>query len=141
RFTIDADELGYYDDDDVPDWTFEVAAAAGAKVGESATSNAVDPYKAPELPAGAKPTGTAANGQSTVSWPKAAANGRAVTYTIEWCQGATCTNFANGANVGAALKHTVTGLTNARPYRFRVTPRNAAGAGRAIVSDAVTPIG
>jgi hypothetical protein len=132
--TINADDLGY-DDDDTNDWSFAVAARAGTTAStRSPRSAPVDPYKAPAFRANTAVTATPAGGRVSLTWPTAQANGRAVTYAVQMCAGAGCNNFAPNPAVPAAgaagtMTATVAGLTNGTTYRFRVTPSNAAGPG------------
>jgi PKD repeat protein len=49
-------------------------------------------------------------------------------FLVEQCQGSSCTNFAEVAQVAAAVSvYTVTGLAAGTTYRFRVRARNEAG--------------
>jgi hypothetical protein len=122
-------------------YTFTVRASnAGGSGPESASSTAITPTGAT---APGAPTAVSAQGDSTsavVSWtaPGDDGGGAITGYTV--------TPFAGGAaqpatEVGASTTRTrISGLTNDTSYTFRVTARNAAGAGDASAgSNAVTP--
>jgi hypothetical protein len=136
-FTTLADQLRY-DDDTEPDWSFEVAAVAGGRVGATARSNAADPFKAPDFGSAAL-TAAPANGQVTLTWPTARANGRPVTYEVARCQNGGCTNVNATVNAGAQGQRTavVGGLTNGTTYGFRVRPRNEGGTGPELTAQAM----
>jgi hypothetical protein len=140
-FTTRPDELGY-DDDTEPDWTFSVSALAGDKTGTKAASNAVDPFNRPRF-TGTGLSADEANGQVSLVWSAATANGRPVDYKVLRCTGAGCTGFTDtGLHPGAgAGQQTVTGLANGTTYRFRVVPHNEAGDGPPIESGDVVPRG
>lgn len=80
---------------------------------------------------------TASNGQATVSFAPAPANGSPITkYTV-------VVNPAAGTDVDvntAATTHTITGLTNGTSYTFTVTATNAVGTSSpSMASNSVTP--
>ncbi len=79
---------------------------------------------------------TAGNGQATVRWAAAAANGSPVTaYTVKTSPGG-----ATASVVGSSTSRVVNGLTNGTAYTFTVSAANAAGTGAAsAASPAVTP--
>ncbi|MEO8101206.1 MAG: choice-of-anchor V domain-containing protein [Betaproteobacteria bacterium] len=93
------------------------------------------PPTAPSAPTAV--VATAANGQATVSFAAAIANGSPISkYTVT-------ANPAAGTDVDvntAATTHTITGLANGVSYTFTVTATNAVGTGPASTpSNSVTP--
>lgn len=87
-------------------------------------------------------TGTAGNGQVTLSWTAPASNGgAAITDYVEQYSsngGATWTTFSAAAST--ATSATITGLTNGTAYVFRVAAVNAVGTGAySTASASVTP--
>ncbi len=149
--TSGTDTLGF-DDDNIGDYTFIVAARAltrdraATNSEDSKPSAAVDPFKSPSFAAGQSvvgpKNGLGTSTQVSLTWPKAAANGRATTYTVEYCanSGASCGTWTK-ATTGplTVLSTTVAGLTNGTPYVFRVIPTNDAGNGSPILSAPATP--
>ena len=87
------------------------------------------------------PTGTAGDGNVSLTWTAPASDGGAAIsdYLVEYStDGHSWTTFADGTS--ALTSATVTGLTNSTSYRFRVTARNSVADG--VVSSAsasVTP--
>jgi hypothetical protein len=64
--------------------------------------------------------------QLNLTWKDMSANEDG--FLIEQCTGATCTNFAQVAQVGANVtKFSATGLVKATTYRYRVRAFNAGG--------------
>ena len=68
----------------------------------------------------------ASKGQINLAWADTVTNESG--FSIERCAGATCTNFAQVATVGANVKNfSNTGLTTATAYRYRVRAYNGGG--------------
>ena len=121
-------------------YTFKVAAKNAIATGaQSAASNAVTPIPAtvPGAPSGV--TGSAGDGQVSVSWVAPASDGgSAIT-------GYDVTPYIGGVvqtvkSVGVVTSTTVTGLTNGTAYTFKVAAKNAVGTGaQSAASAAVTP--
>jgi hypothetical protein len=96
------------------------------------------PVSVPGAPTGV--TGTAGDGQASVTWTAPTSNGGATItrYTVTASTGQTCTVTGSPA----ATSCTVTGLTNGTAVTFAVTATNSAGTGTAsTASAAVTPVG
>ncbi len=88
-------------------------------------------------------SGTAGNGQVSLTWTSPANNGGAAItdYTVQFSSngGSTWTTFSRAAS--AAERDTVTGLTNGTTYVFRVAAVNAAGTGAyTAASSGMTPV-
>ncbi len=119
-------------------YTFRVAAKNENGTGaQSLDSNAVTPRTVPDAPTNV--AAAAGNGQATVSWTAPAFNGgSAVT-------GYNVTGYVAGVaqattTVGAVTQTTMSGLTNATTYTFRVAAKNEAGTGaESAASSPVTP--
>ncbi|HKG48953.1 MAG TPA: peroxidase family protein [Actinomycetales bacterium] len=107
-------------------YTFEVSATNKVGTGPAATSAAVTPKAAPSVPTGVK--AAAGNASAQVSWNASAANGSPlVRYEVEVTQGATVLPPVEvPAGTGRKVSTTVNGLTNGKPYRFRVRAVNGA---------------
>jgi predicted RNA-binding protein with TRAM domain len=117
-------------------YTFAVTATNAAGAGSaSGASNSVTPYTVPGAPTGV--TAKAGNALATVTFTAPNNEGSIITgYTVT-------SSPAGGtdANAGTtSTTHTVTGLTNGKPYTFTVTATNKAGTGSASApSKSVTP--
>ena len=124
-------------------YIFQVAAVNSAGAGAYSTSSAaVTPAGAPGAPTGV--AGTAGNAQVALSWTApASSNGSAITgYVVQYSSNNGSTWSANIATGSATTSYTVTGLTNATAYRFRVAAVNAVTTGAySAISAAVTPVG
>jgi hypothetical protein len=87
------------------------------------------------------PTGTAGDGNVSLTWTAPASDGGAAIsdYLVEYStDGHSWTTFADGTS--ALTSATVTGLTNSTSYRFRVTARNSVADGVvSSASESVTP--
>jgi len=87
------------------------------------------------------PTGTAGDGSVSLAWSAPSSDGGSTItdYVVEYSlDGVAWSVFSDGVSGGVTVS--VTGLTNASSYRFRVTARNAVGDGVvSLVSVAVTP--
>ena len=87
------------------------------------------------------PTGTAGDGTVSLTWsaPLSTGNSAITDYVVQYTSdGAEWVTVSDG--VSASLSATVSGLTNATAYRFRVTARNAIGDGApSLMSDSLTP--
>ena len=116
-------------------YTFTVRATNSIGTSSaSAASNSVTPAGAPSAPTTV--TAVAGNGQATVTFSGASANGSTITsYTV--------TSSPGGLTVsGSASPLTVTGLTNGTAYTFTVRSTNAVGTSSASSSsNSVTPAG
>ncbi|MHB8488854.1 MAG: fibronectin type III domain-containing protein [Candidatus Dormibacteria bacterium] len=123
-------------------YTFGVAAINAFGTGAAGTSGANNPYtQTPGAPTAV--TGTAGNGQATVSWTAPSSDGgSAITsYTITPYIGGT----AQSTTSVSASPGTVTGLTNGTTYTFTVAAVNGVGTGTAsgnswAVVPATTPV-
>jgi uncharacterized repeat protein (TIGR02543 family) len=108
-------------------YTFRVAAISEQGTGQfSPASAAVIPAGMPEAPG--KPTGSASGNSITVSWAAAVNNGSPITnYTLSYSSdsGNTWTTVARLAST--ATSATVSNLTVAQTYIFRVFATNALG--------------
>jgi predicted phage tail protein len=107
-------------------YTFQVSATNKIGTGPAATSPAVTPKAAPSVPTGVK--AAAGNASAQVSWNASAANGSPVLrYQVEVTQGATVLPLVDVLpGTGRKVSTTVNGLTNGKPYRFRVRAVNGA---------------
>ena len=110
---------------------FRVAAVNSVGTGASATAVTATP--APTAPAAPSALmATAANAAVTLSWTAATSDGGAAitSYTIDYD---TDMNFSSSpttvTTATAATSHTVSALTNATPYYFRVAAVNSVGTG------------
>jgi hypothetical protein len=107
---------------------------------DGSTSFAIALADVPGLPGSV--VASAGNGQVTLTWTAAAANGSAVTdYEVEYSSngGTSWTSFPHAAS--AATTQTVTGLTSATAYVFRVRAVNGVGSGAwSSTSAPVTPV-
>ena len=121
---------------------YSVRIRATGPGGTSAPSEAVlaVPYGLPGAP-----TGLVANsgpGSATLTWTAPASNGGAAVtdYVVQYATnaGGPFTTFADGTS--AATGATVTGLTNATNYFFRVAAKNAAGTGTNSPLASTTPL-
>ena len=87
------------------------------------------------------PTGTAGDGTVSLTWsaPSSTGNSAITDYVVQFTSdGAEWVTVSDG--VSASLLATVSGLTNATAYRFRITARNAIGDGApSLTSDSLTP--
>ena len=87
------------------------------------------------------PTGTAGDGTVSLTWsaPSSTGNSAITDYVVQFTSdGAEWVTVSDG--VSASLSATVSGLTNATAYRFRITARNAIGDGApSLMSDSLTP--
>jgi alpha-tubulin suppressor-like RCC1 family protein len=87
------------------------------------------------------PTGTAGDGTVSLTWsaPSSTGNSAITDYVVQYTSdGAEWVTVSDG--VSASLSATVSGLTNATAYRFRITARNAIGDGApSLMSDSLTP--
>ncbi len=131
-------------------YTFTVTAtnAAGTS-GPSAPSSAVTPAGQPDIPA--PPTGTAGNGQISLSWVAPNANGSPITgYNVRIATdaGGTYVDPAGTCGNASTVNSTATtcvasGLTNGQTYFFRVAAINAVGGydDLSAPSDGITPAG
>jgi alpha-tubulin suppressor-like RCC1 family protein len=125
-------------------YTFRVRAQNAAGFGSSSDPSAPvtpqGPITVPGTPTGV--TGTAGDGQVSLSWSAPASNGGSaitgyvVTPSIDGVAQAPVT-FSS-----VLTNQVVTGLANGTAYTFRVAAKNAAGTGAASApSDAITPVG
>lgn len=112
--------------------------AAGDGAESAVVSTNTNPYGAPGAPT--INSLTPANGQVTVGWTAAAANGRAVIkYWVQYTSNDGAT-WSSAIDAGNNLSKAVTGLTNGTSYKFRVYAENARGAGSvSATSGASTP--
>ena len=108
-------------------YSFKIAAKNAVGTGPTASSTAI-----PIGPPG-PPTAVAAmpgSGQATVSWSAPAPNGTsAVTGYVVTPYLGTVAQTALVKSFGSATTATITGLTNAKAYSFKVAAKNAAGTG------------
>ncbi len=118
-------------------YTFTVTATNGVGTGPaSAASSPVTPAGSATVPgAPTSVTAVAGNGQATVNWSAAAANGSPISgYTV------TSSPAGGNATTAGATSAAVIGLTNGVTYTFTVTATNGIGTGPASgPSNAVTP--
>ena len=122
-------------------YTFRVAARdAGGTGTASALSSAVVPFTVPGAPTGV--TATAGTASAVVHWVPPAANGFSVilSYTATAYLGSVAQTETCNALGALAKSCTISGLSAARSYTFRVVATNAAGSGPgSSASKAVTP--
>ena len=106
----------------------------------SPASDSVTPADAPAAPA--KPTGVAGVGEVTVTWAAPADRGAAISgYGVQYktATGGTWTTVTR-TSTATSTSETVTNLTNATAYVFRVRAVNSVGNGAwSPASDSVTP--
>ena len=108
---------------------------------------AVTPSATPPPYPPQSPTASAGNASAWLQWEKPLSNGAAAPYTYptEYAiQAYDGTSFVRQVNVPAASgqhnTYKFTALTNGRSYTFRIYPRNAAGYGAFVATNAVTPV-
>ena len=96
------------------------------------------PVPPPAAPSSLTAVAVSAN-QINLSWTDNSGNEQG--FAVERCQGATCTNFAQIATVGANVTSFAnTGLTKNKPYRYRVRAFNAGGnSAYSNIASATTP--
>ena len=121
-------------------YTVEVQATNGVGAGPFATSNAVTPYTTPDAPT--SPSGTAGNGQVSLTWTPPASDGGSAVTGYEVSYGTSAGSLTSSVATGSTgTSYTVTGLTNGTPYYFAVAAINAAGIGApSSTSASVTPV-
>jgi hypothetical protein len=118
-------------------YTFSVAALNSVGAGTAGASPPViTPATAPgaptEVTATPGPSTTPGDGEIRLSWTSPAPNGAAITqYTVT--PSPACTSC--GGLTASATSTTVTGLTPAETYSFKVTARNSVGSGPAGLSN------
>ena len=112
---------------------------ATGTVTKSVTVTAPTSPQKPAAPTGV--TAVAGNASATVSWTAPNNGGSAITsYTVTPYDGTTAVMSVNATGTPPATTATVTGLTNGKPYTFKVTATNAVGTSTAsAASAAVTP--
>ena len=107
-------------------YTFRVAAHNAKGTGKQSVASAAVTIGVPGAPANV--AAFAGNAQATVTWSAANGSGSAITgYIVTPFVGSAAqpaTTFAS-----SATSETLTGLTNGKPYAFRVRARTAAGIG------------
>ncbi len=111
-------------------YVFQIAAVNGVGTGGySSSPPAVTPRTVPTVPTSL--TGTAANGQVSLSWIAPSSNGgSAITdYAIRYVNSGGIRWFTVPRTASTASAATVTGLTNGTAYEFQVAAVNGAGAG------------
>ena len=116
---------------------FRVSTRTAVADSAPTQSAAVTPRGVPGAPG--TPSGTAGNGQVSLTWSAAAPNGSTVTgHVVEYAPaGGSPQTVTTGS---ASTAYTVTGLTNGTAYTFRVQAVNAVGTGAlSAASSAVTP--
>ena len=118
------------------------AVSFGGETGGGVTLSITTPsaVTAPNAPTSL--SGTAGNGQVSLSWTAPASNGGAAItdYAVQYSSnsGSTWATFSDGAST--ATSATVTGLTNGTAYTFRVAAVNSVGTGAySSASASVTP--
>ncbi|MEZ5205017.1 MAG: fibronectin type III domain-containing protein [Acidimicrobiales bacterium] len=120
-------------------YTFKVKATNAAGSGtDSASSPPLTPSGPPAAPTDV--TGTAGDGQVTLSWVAPTSDGGSplVGYTVTPYTGGVAQTSIDFAST--ATTQVVTGLTNGTPYTFKVRASNAAGSGDdSDASPAITP--
>lgn len=123
--------------------SYQFRIAAVTEWGKGPFSDGVTAVPATVPGAPTSVTGTSANQSVNLSWTAPASNGgHALSdYTIEYRAGAgSWVTFSHTASTATSI--TVTGLTNATSYTFRVSAVNDMGTSTAsTVSSAVTPLG
>lgn len=119
-------------------YSFDVAATNARGLGMASGPAQAIVIGAPTAPG--TPTVTAGNGAATVKWVASAANGSAITaYTVTpFIDGVPQPGHAFGAT---ATTGTLTGLTNAHAYSFKVAAINARGAGPRSVATSTIIVG
>jgi hypothetical protein len=125
--------------------TSSVTIKAVSYGGETASGVTLSITTPPANTAPGSPTslsGTAGNGQVSLSWAAPASNGgEAITdYAVQYSSnsGSTWATFSDGTSTDTSA--TVTGLTNGTAYTFRVAAVNSVGTGSySSVSASVTP--
>ncbi|NBT57599.1 BspA family leucine-rich repeat surface protein, partial [bacterium] len=123
------------------EYIFQVAAINSAGTGAYAqTAIGITPATTPDTPTGV--SGTAGNGQVSLSWTAPAVNGGSTItdYVIQVkpSSGGAWTTFSDGTSTNTTA--TVTGLTPQTAYIFQVAAVNAAGQGSySASSTSVTP--
>lgn len=101
--------------------------AAGDSAESAVVSTNTNPYGVPGTPT--INSLSPGNGQVTVGWTAAAANGRSVSkYWVQYTSNNGST-WSSAIDAGNNLSHPVTGLSNGTEYKFRVYAENARGAG------------
>ena len=72
-------------------------------------------------------TAAASGARITLRWSAARDNVGVTGYVVQRCQGASCANFANRAQVGAVTSFVDTGLAGGTTFQYRVRGVDAAG--------------
>lgn len=122
------------------EYSVRIRATGPGGTSEPSTAMLATPYGLPGAP-----TGLVANsgaGSATLTWSAPTSDGGAsvTDYVVQYATtaGGTYTTFADGAS--SATGATVTGLTNATTYFFRVAATNAAGTGANSSLASTTPL-
>ncbi len=122
-------------------YVFHVAAINSVGTGAfSTSSSATTPAGKPGAPTNV--TGTAGDGQVTVSWTAPSSNGDPITgYDVEYStDGTTWSSAWSSALTSTATSAVVSSLTNGQAYHFRVAAINGVGTGTATTAGStVTP--
>jgi chitodextrinase len=107
-------------------YSFRVRAydAASNSSGYSSIASAMTVDTTPPSAPGSLAASVSSGTQINLSWPAASDNVGVSGYLIERCQGSGCANFSQIASTGAT-SHSVTGLTPATSYSFRVRAYDA----------------
>ncbi len=119
-------------------YDFRVSATNSAGTGSVSDTATATYVIVPGVPTSL--TGTAGNGQVSLTWTAPASTGGATItdYVVEYNDGGGWSTFADGTSTTASA--TVTGLTNGTSYDFRVSATNSAGTGSASDEATVTPV-
>ncbi|WP_366941786.1 fibronectin type III domain-containing protein [Asticcacaulis sp.] len=114
-------------------YDFRVSAINSAGTGPASSTLSVTPFPPPAQVTGL--SGTAGNGQVSLSWTAVAPP--VTSYTTEYKTSASPTWLTFGS--GISTNTTVNGLTNGTSYDFRVTANNNAGSGLPSATVTTTP--
>ncbi len=120
---LNADIVAWYEAY-MPHWAAEGSAlwhSTGVRLVSSLTDTTP-----PSVPTNLSATATSSS-QVNLAWTRSTDNVAVAGYSVERCEGATCTSFASIATAVAGTAYTDTGLAESTGYRYRVRAMDAVG--------------